>query len=147
MPTPSNPSPNHYVDGFYSGMALAYECVFTVDLHNDPDAKPVTVWTKNGTEIINDERLNVTPPMKQHGTTFLAQLYFEYLIADKDKGSYICENFVSSSADNKFIKQGNSSRGPFSLSVKGTLSTIMQNTLSSYMYMYIYMKQILMSKM
>ena len=145
MPTPSNPSPYSAFDEFYSGMALTYNCPFGVDLHNDPDAKPVTVWKKNGTEIMNDERLNVTPPMKQHGITFLAQFYFKYLIADKDKGSYICENFVSSSADNEFIKQGNSSRGSFSLPVKGTLSTIMQNTLSSYMYMY--MEQILMSKM
>ena len=141
MPTPSNPLPYHIFDELYSGMALTYNCPFGVDLHNDPDAKPVTVWKKNGTEIMNDERLNVTPPMKQYKITFLAQLVFDYLIADKDGGSYICENFVSSSVDSEFIKQGNSSRGSFSLSVKGTLSTIIQNTLSTCMYMYMYMKQ------
>ena len=148
VPTPDL-LPYHPFDGFYTGMALIYECVFEVDIHDDPDAKPVTVWKKNDTEITSNDRLNVISPMKQDGSEtsniFRAKLEFKYLIADQDKGNYTCESFVNSSADSKFIKKGNSSRMPFSLSVKGTLSTIMQNTLSTCMYMYIYMKQILMS--
>ena len=133
-----------FVGKRYSGLALTYECLFDVKLHNDPDAKPVTVWKKNDIVITSDDRLKVNPPMKQDGSsdTFRAMLNFEYLIADKDEGSYICENFVISSADSKFIKKGNSSllAEPFSLSVKGT-----SYTLSTCMYMYMYLKQILIS--
>ena len=117
-------------DELYSGMALTYECIFEVNLQDDPDAKPVTVWKKNEIEITSDDRLNVISPMEQDGSKtsnlFRAKLEFKYLIADKDKGKYTCESFVNSSAHSKFIKIGNSSRMPFSLSVKGTLSTIMQ---------------------
>ena len=116
------------VNKLYSGMALIYECVFEVDLQDDPDAKPVTVWKKNEIEITSDDRLNVISPMKQRGSdmTFRAKLKFKYLIADKDEGNYTCDNFVNSSADSEFIEKGNSSRESFSLSVKGTLFTVMQ---------------------
>ena len=130
MPTPSNPEPVRFKSKPYSGMELIYYCIFKVDLYNDPDAKPVTIWKKDDVEITSDSRLTVNSP-KYHndpsGGTFHAELKFNYLTLG-DEGNYTCEAFVNSSLNNEFIRKGNLSipLKPNHLSVEGTLTIIIQ---------------------
>ena len=142
MPTPFNHELVQFESKPYSGMELIYFCIFKVDLYNDPDVKPVTIWKKDDVEITSDSRLTVIPPKYNNdpsGGTFNARLKFNYLTLG-DEGNYTCDTFVNSSLDNEFIRRGNLSLTlkPNHLSVEGTLTIIIQTRFYIILLAYIH---------
>ena len=118
VPSVNDPvlSPFPFIATYYSGIALTFQCIFSVDIdidavNNDPDAIVTTDWKKGDTKLTSDNRLTVNIPRLVPGGSdgqFTGLLQFNYL-TKADSVDYTCEVFVNSSVNSDFIVETSAS--------------------------------------
>ena len=115
MPSVNDPvlSPFPFIDTYYSGIEVTFQCIFSVDINainNDPDANVITNWKKGDTILTSDSRITVDAAKLLIGSydIFTILLKFEYL-TEADSSNYRCEVFVTSSVDNDFVVETSAS--------------------------------------
>ena len=115
VPSVNDPalSPFPFIATYYSGIEIAFLCIFSVDINainNDPDANVTTNWKKGDTKLTSDSRITVNIPKPVPGSdgVFSGSLKFDYL-SRADSGDYRCEVFVISSVDSDFVVETSAS--------------------------------------
>ena len=104
--TPSEPSIVSIPDVslYFSGVAIIFRCIFTIDspINDDPNAVVTAEWRKGGNVLSGDLRLTVITPALLGGMSYLGSLNFDYL-TQLDSDNYSCVVFVTSNVNSDFI--------------------------------------------
>ena len=116
VPSVNDPvlSPFPFIDTYYSGIEITFQCIFTVDINavnNDPDTNVTSDWKKGDTKLNSDSRLTVNIPKQVPGGSdgqFTGLLKFDYL-TKTDSDDYGCEVFVNSSVNSDFVVETSAS--------------------------------------
>ena len=106
MTTPSIPiiASIPIVSLYFSGVAISFTCIFTIDsaINDDPNVVVSAEWRKGGNILTGNSRLTVITPTLPVGVTYFGSLSFAYL-TQLDSNNYSCEVFVTSNVNSEFI--------------------------------------------
>ena len=89
---------------YFSGVAISFTCLFTIDsaISDDPNVVVSAEWRKGGNILTGNSRLTVVTPTLFLGVTYFGSLSFAYL-TQLDSNNYSCEVFVTSNVNSNFI--------------------------------------------
>ena len=92
------------VSMYFSGVAIRFTCIFTIDsaIKDDPNAVVTAEWRKGDNVLTGDSRLIVMTPTLLGGMSYLGSLDFDYL-TQLDSDNYSCVVLVTSNVNSEFI--------------------------------------------
>ena len=92
------------VSMYFSGVAISFRCIFTIDpaVNDDPNAVVTAEWRRGGNVLTGESILTVITPTLTVGVTYSGFLNFAYL-TQLDSDNYSCVVLVTSNVNSEFI--------------------------------------------